>query len=93
MNEPPASGDGKTHRFPWWGSVLLAIVCYCILKYLVPQLQPAHPALAKLAHAAPFFAPIVAIPLLLLAAKQLYDTDQKGDEDQDRGGDGNNREE
>lgn len=93
MNEPPATAHGKTHRFPWWGSVLLAIVCYCILKYLVPQFQPAHPALAKLVHAAPFFAPIVAIPLLLLAAKQLYDTDKKEDEDPDRGRDENNREE
>ena len=93
MSEPPTTGGGKIHRFPWWGSVLLAIVCYCTLKFLVPQLQPAHPTLAELVHAAPFFAPIVAIPLLLLAAKQLYDTDKKENEDPDRGGDEHNREE
>lgn len=84
MNETPTTGGGKTFRFPWWGSVLLAIVCYCTLKYLVPQFQPTHPALAGLVHAAPFFAPIVTIPLLLLAAKQLYDTDKKEDEDPNR---------
>ncbi|HBG21161.1 MAG TPA: hypothetical protein DDY32_18310 [Desulfobulbaceae bacterium] len=90
MSENPTTGGGKIYRFPWWGSVLLAIVCYCTLNYLVPQFEPAHPVLAELVKAAPFFAPIVAIPLLLLAAKQLYDTDKKGDEDPDHG-DGNNR--
>jgi hypothetical protein len=59
---------------PWWVSVLLAVCCYCGLKYLVPDLHPASPFLQKLAEAAPAFAPIVTIPLLLLAAKQLYDT-------------------
>lgn len=81
MRDAPTTGDRKTYRFPWWGSVLLATVCYGVLKYLVPQFQPASPALAKLVHAAPFFAPIVAIPLLLLAAKQLYDSGTPEDED------------
>ena len=93
MSDNPTTGGGKIYRFPWWGSVLLAIVCYCTLNYLVPQFEPAHPVLAELVKAAPFFAPIVAIPLLLLAAKQLYDADKEEDEDPNQGRDGNNREE
>ncbi|MGB3212096.1 MAG: hypothetical protein WBB19_15435 [Desulforhopalus sp.] len=69
-------------RMPWWMSVLLAIVSYCCLKYLVPELQLQHPTLQKLSQAAPTFAPLVTIPFLLLAAKQLYDTDVT-DEDHD----------
>jgi hypothetical protein len=65
----------------WWVSVLLAIVCYSTLKYLVPELQSTSPTLEKLIEAAPSFAPIVTIPLLLLAAKQLYDTDRPKDTD------------
>lgn len=75
-------------RTPWWASVLLAVICYCTLKYLVPQLQSTSPALAKLIQAAPSFAPIVTIPLLLLAAKQLYDTDGPGEKDGDKDEDG-----
>jgi hypothetical protein len=60
---------------PWWGSILLAVFCYCGLKYGAPQLHFTDPTLQQLAQAAPSFAPILAIPLLLLAAKQLYDTD------------------
>ncbi|KJS01721.1 MAG: hypothetical protein VR65_08225 [Desulfobulbaceae bacterium BRH_c16a] len=65
----------------WWVSVLLAIVCYSTLKYLVPELHSANPTLGKLIEAAPYFAPIVTIPLLLLAAKQLYDTDRPNNKD------------
>lgn len=75
-------------RTPWWVSVLLAILCYCTLKYLVPQLQPASPGLARLFQAAPSFAPIVTIPLLLLAAKQLYDTDTPKEKDGGKGDNG-----
>lgn len=53
----------------------MAIVSYCTLNYLVPELDPAHPTLQKLTQAAPTFAPIVTILFLLLAAKQLYDKD------------------
>lgn len=73
-SSPPE--NRSTIRFPWWGSVLLAVFCYCTLKYLVPGLQPTSPTMAKLIQAAPSFAPIVTMPFLLLAAKQLYDTDQ-----------------
>ena len=62
-------------RMPWWGSVLLSIFFYCGLKYGFPELQLADPGMQKLAQAAPSFAPILAIPFLLLAAKQLYETD------------------
>ncbi len=63
------------YRMPWWASILMAIVFYCALKYGIPRLYLTHPALQQLAQAAPTFAPILAIPWLLLAAKQLYDTD------------------
>jgi hypothetical protein len=53
----------------------MAIVSYCTLKYLIPELHLTNPTLQKLTQAAPTFAPLVAIPFLLLAAKQLYDAD------------------
>ncbi len=74
-------------RMPWWASILLAIAFYCALKYGIPRLYLTHPALEQLAQAAPNFAPILAIPWLLLAAKQLYDTDapeDKADEAEDK---------
>ena len=74
--EPPEVVVAKTPiRMPWWVSVLLAIMSYCSLKYLVPELHLPNPTLEKLSHAAPSFAPLAAIPFLLLAAKQLYDSD------------------
>lgn len=63
--------------FPWWLSVLLAIGSYCSLKYLIPTLTPSNTTLHNLVQAAPTFAPLATIPFLLLAAKQLYDTDIK----------------
>jgi hypothetical protein len=74
MKKDKVTGPRSPAGMPWWGSVLLAVCCYCGLKYLVPALHPSSPFLQKLAEAAPSFAPIVTIPLLLLAAKQLYDT-------------------
>jgi len=59
----------------WWVSVLLAIAAYCGLNYLVPELCPANSPLFNLCQAAPTFAPLAAMPFLLLAAKQLYDSD------------------
>jgi hypothetical protein len=41
----------------------------------VPELQPTSRVLQKMIQAAPQFAPLVTIPFLLLAAKQLYDSD------------------
>lgn len=61
---------------PWWANIIVAIACYCTLKYLIPALHPKNPALLKFSEAAPAFAPLVAIPFLLLAAKRLYDTDR-----------------
>lgn len=62
-------------RWPWWGSILMATFVYCGLKYGLPALHPDHPALWRFVQAAPSFAPILTIPWLLLAAKQLYDSD------------------
>jgi hypothetical protein len=69
---------------PWWVSVLLAAASYYTLKYLVPQLQVKNPILEQVIAAAPSFAPIVTIPLLLLAAAQLYDTDEPKDKENHR---------
>ncbi|MBW1636990.1 MAG: hypothetical protein JRJ68_12030 [Deltaproteobacteria bacterium] len=63
-------------QIPWWLSVLAAIVSYCLLKYLVPQLQFSNSTIEDLAIIAPRFAPPAAILFLLLAAIRLYDSDQ-----------------
>lgn len=77
MTEQAESRFRRFIRIPWWVSLVAAVCCYCGLKYLVPALHPAIPGWQKLAEAAPSFAPIVTIPLLLLAAKQLYDTENQ----------------
>ena len=63
-------------KFPWWLSVILAIGAYCGIKYGIPRLTGADHRLAGLAQ---LLAPIFAMGLLLLAAKQLYDTDDQAD--------------
>ncbi len=70
------------YHIPWWMSVLLAITLYCTLKFLIPDLHPTNPILEKLRQAAPSFAPLATIPFLLLAAKQLYDSDIDEDEEE-----------
>ena len=75
------------HRLPWWVSILMAIGSYCTLKFIIPDLQLTNPAWQKLAQAAPTFAPLVTIPFLLLAAKQLYDV--SGDEEDKQDNDPN----
>lgn len=70
--------ESATKRSPlsnWWVSILLAIAAYMGLKYLVPGLCQEGSAFFTLCQAAPKFAPLAAIPFLLLAAKQLYDTE------------------
>lgn len=60
---------------PWWVSVFGAIVTYCTLKYLLPELAPKNQTLQELFQLGPVAAPVLTIPFLLLAAKQLYDND------------------
>lgn len=62
-----------TIKPPWWASVLMAVACYTLLKYFIPTLQSENHTFQALIQAAPTFAPLAAIPFLLLAAKQLYD--------------------
>ena len=81
MQSPEGATPQTATRIPWWVSVLLAIVTYCSLKFLVPELHLQNPTLQKLSQAAPSFAPLVTIPFLLLAAKQLYDSDIGTEED------------
>jgi uncharacterized membrane protein YdjX (TVP38/TMEM64 family) len=59
--------------FPWWLTTLAAAALYALFSYYLPNLQPDHPTLASFCQAAPDLAPLLAIFLLLLAAKQLYD--------------------
>jgi hypothetical protein len=67
-------------NFPWWGSVLLAILTYCGLKYGSARIIATDSALGGLV---PLFAPLAAMGFLLLAGKQLYDTDHKGTHNQE----------
>lgn len=62
------------NRFPWWGSVLLAILAYYGLKFGVKELLPEDHRLTGLFQ---LFAPLTAMALLLLAGKQLYDHDEE----------------
>lgn len=68
-------GKQQVKRFPWWGSVICAIATYCTLKYVLPELAPANQTLQELFQLGPVAAPVLTIPFLLLAAKQLYDND------------------
>lgn len=72
--EIPSEGK-RTIFSKWWVSVLLAITVYMGLKYLVPGLFQEDSPLFKICQTAPNFAPLASIPFLLLAAKQLYDTE------------------
>lgn len=67
----------------------MAVVCYALLKYFIPTLQSENPKVQGLIEASPTFAPLVAIPFLLLAAKQLYDVapDHKNTIAEDTAGD------
>lgn len=62
------------NSFPWWGSVILAIGSYYGLKYGSHYvLAPNSPLFGLI----PLFAPLSAMGFLLLAGKQLYDSDGK----------------
>lgn len=71
-------------RFPWWGSVLLAIVAYCSLKYGVVHVLSEEQHLTGLFQ---LFAPLAAMGFLLLAGKQLYDGEgeeqESGEQEED----------
>jgi hypothetical protein len=76
---------------PWWTTVLMALACYALLKYFIPTLQSENIKIQGLIKAAPTFAPLVAIPFLLLAAKQLYDVapaDKQDDATKEKAEDG-----
>lgn len=60
----------------------MAVVCYTLFKYFIPTLQSENPTFQGIIAASPTFAPLVAIPFLLLAAKQLYDVDLPEEKDE-----------
>ncbi|TKB08153.1 hypothetical protein [Desulforhopalus sp. IMCC35007] len=73
--QPSPSVPEKNRFTPWWLSVIGAIVTYCSLKYVFPELKVASATLQQLFQLGPSLAPVFTIPFLLLAAKQLYDKD------------------
>ncbi|MFT5699503.1 MAG: hypothetical protein ACI8ZB_002363 [Desulforhopalus sp.] len=64
-----------TQRIPWWVSIIGAIATYGMLKYVLPEIAWGNQGLNDFFQLAPVAAPVLTIPFLLLAAKQLYDTD------------------
>ncbi len=66
-------------KFPWWGSVILAIGAYNGLKYGVPKLMVISGSTAEFLG---LLAPLCAMAFLLLAAKQLYDGTEKQEPDE-----------
>ena len=72
-------------RTPWWVSILSAIAIYCTLKYILPGLKPSNQILQDLFQMGPTAAPVMTIPFLLLAAKQLYDGDVSDEDGEDLG--------
>lgn len=75
-NQQDLTRQKPVGRIPWWVSIVCAIGTYCTLKYILPELQPANETLQTLCDMGPTAAPVLTIPFLLLAAKQLYDDDQ-----------------
>lgn len=78
MSPLPTDKAAKTPKrkgIPWWVSILCAVGTYCTLKYVLPELRPADQKFGDLFQLGPIAAPVLTIPFLLLAAKQLYDTD------------------
>ena len=67
--------------FPWWLTTLAAAAVYVLFSYFLPSLEPDHPTLASFCQAAPGLAPLLAIFLLLFAAKQLYDIPSREKQD------------
>lgn len=84
MKDKDSMKNSAPRPFPWWLSLLIAIGSYCTLKYILPTIQTTHPVLQHLTKAAPILAPIIAILFLLLAAKQLYDSDLPTSPDTDQ---------
>ncbi len=67
-------------RFPWWCSVLLAIVAYYGCRYgIVELLGEDH----RLIDFGQLLAPITAMGFLLLAGKQLYDGEETEHDEQE----------
>ncbi|WP_457577602.1 hypothetical protein [Desulfomarina sp.] len=81
--KPEAPPTPARHRFPWWLSILFAVLFYCGLKYLAPQLHTTSAFLNNLLTLAPRAAPLVAIVFLLCGAVGLYDFDEKENEKSD----------
>ena len=77
--KPATPPTPALHRIPWWLSILLAILFYCGLKYLAPQLHTSSTFLNNFLALAPKAAPAVAMVFLLYGAVRLYDFDEKKD--------------
>lgn len=60
-------------KIPWWFTVCIGLLVYALSSWLLPMLHSGNKTLDTLFARAPQLAPIIAIALLLLGAKQLYD--------------------
>ncbi len=80
MTEQTDKKTDTAWKTPWWLTVSTAFLCYYLLKYFIPTIPFKGVVVKQMAQAAPDIAPIVAIILLLIGAKQLYEpTDEKND--------------
>ena len=70
----------KSGSIPWWLTIICATLVYCSCKYVIPQLTPESESLKDFFLMVPDLAPVLTIPLLLLAAKQLYDVELEPEE-------------
>lgn len=65
-------------KYPWWISVILAVVVYISFKYLIPSIVSQHIFLNAFTKIAPGFAPIIAGMLLFVAALSAFNAWRKG---------------
>lgn len=65
-------------KYPWWVNVILAVVVYISFKYLIPSMVFQNIFFNAFAKLAPNLAPIVAAPLLIVAALSAFNAWRKG---------------
>lgn len=65
-------------RVPWWISIALAVVFYCVLKFFVPLLTFESISLKAFSQAAPVLAPIVAFFFVIEAGMSAFERGRKG---------------
>lgn len=59
--------------WPWWVSLVLGSIIYIVCKYVLPTFDNSPEPLRTFSRIGSQIAPVLTIPFLLLAARQLYD--------------------